>query len=95
MKLLKMKCIKDPTTGDLLARTMIFLKLESRYEEYIYDDAINSENDNDYADYNRWLKSNIGLSDYDVYFYFRATEPEVPIGHTYTDADGLVWERVK
>lgn len=100
MKLYTMKCVKDPEVlpeegGGMLGQKEYFVKLEDRYEQDIYDDAINSGDDNDYADFNRWLKDNIRLTDYDIYFYFLANAPELPIGSTYEDANGLIWKRVE
>ena len=101
MKLLTMKCIYDPEQAETgfsygkLGEEEYFVKFEDNYEDDIYSDMSNECNDNDYADFNRWLKDNLDVTDYDVYMYFMASEPEPAVGDTYTDANSLIWERTE
>lgn len=99
MKLYTMKCIKDPRVspehaGSLQGQESYFVKFEDSYEDSIYNDMSNSCDDNDYADFNRWLKNGIWVTDYDVYMYLMSSEKGYELNDTYEDADGLVWERV-
>lgn len=99
MKLYTMSCIHDPehiTEGD----DYFFVKLETKDEDNKYSDTVGglAVSYQDYEDWDDYMICQLGeedaTTDDDVYFYIRANEPDVEVGGTYTDADGLVWERI-
>lgn len=94
-----MKCIKD------LARMSecfepdnqeewLFVKFDDNSEDAIYRDIANGCDDNDYAGFNRWLKDEVGVTDYSVYTYLMSDENELKVGDTYEDSNDFVWERI-
>lgn len=105
MKLLTMKCIKDPELlpeecGGMLGKEEYFVKLETKDEFKLYEKTHDSNLVDSSQSYNEgyWdcaMYSLIGVTEGDVYFYFHPLDKYPEIGETYTDADGLVWERVE
>lgn len=98
MKLLEMKRVADKAIGDVAfelenQEIQYMVKLDDSYENAIYNDISNSCDDNDYADYNKWLKDNIGVTDYDVAYYFMNTEQEPALGATF-ELDDIKYERI-
>lgn len=99
MRLYTMKCIYDPELlpeegGGMLGQKKYFIKIEDSFEETAYSGGVCGD-EQAYADLNEYLQEIIGVTDEDVYYYFPMLEPDVEIGNTFEDADGLVWERVE
>lgn len=107
MKLYIMRCIKDPELlpeegGYMLGREEYFVKIENKEEFKAYERTHNSNLTELGQAYNEgyWdaYMTNVlesPCSEGDVYFYIQPLDGDVEIGETYTDADDLVWERVK
>lgn len=111
MKLLTMKCIKDPERMEECfepdnQEKRYFVKLENKYDKERYEWFLSNLNDKERQGpaWRGYYKGYWGgelsdefkqkISDDDVYYYIMPYELEPAIGRTYTDADGLVWERI-
>lgn len=104
MKLYTMKCVYDPDLlpeegGGMLGQKEYFVKLETVDEEEAYYETMGGMMCSSKA--KAWWDGYMchalqdDLDEDSIYYYIRVKEPEVTVGDQYTDADGLVWERVE
>lgn len=105
MKLYIMKCIKDPERMDECfepdnQEERYFVKLETLDEEEAYYETAGSMmcSSRAMAWWNGYmchaLQEDLDEDSIYTHHYIRVNEPEPAVGEEYTDADGLVWERV-
>lgn len=105
MKLYIMECVYDPETAEnpfspgMTGQKEYFVKLETSDEEEAYYETMGGMMCSSKAKawWNGYMCHALhdDLDEDSVYYYIRVTEPELKVGDTYTDADDLVWERVK
>lgn len=100
MKLYTMKCIKDPELlteeGDgILGIEEYFIKLETKAEWRILENYVSYGRDSSALNSMIMTTDGYVMGDDDIYSYISVDEPELEVGETYRDADGLVWERVE
>lgn len=103
MKLYTMKCVKDPERMDECfepdnQEESYFVKLDTKLEEEAYDETMGAPMcvNRAMAWWNGYMCHALqeDLDEDSIYYYIRVNEPELDVGEQYTDADGLVWERV-
>lgn len=100
MRLYTMKCIKDPERMDECfepdnQEEGYFVKLEDDWERGVHEATHCKYNELEAQFWDYYMNDKLGMNDDEVRFYFMEDDPELAIGECYTDADGLVWERVK
>lgn len=97
MKLYTMKCIKAKDQN-VVGNIENFVKFTRDIEQQTYDESIGFAPHKEYLQglwdgyMSAWLEWD--TCDENVYCYIGVDEDEVAVGGGYTDADGLVWERV-
>lgn len=104
MKLYIMECIYDPETAEnpfspgMTGQKENFVKFTRDTEQQIYDESIGYAPNSKYHQglwdgyMSAWLEWD--TCDENIYYYIEV-DGDVEIGETYTDADGLAWERVE